>query len=119
MRLLAELEPLWWGLFAAGGTIAALLVPVHVFLNNIAVPLGWFSTDATGYEHMTRLLRNPLVKAYLIIFIVPTLFHAAHRIKLLPHELLLPGSPSVLSSVGYLTAVALSIACIAAVLLAP
>ena len=119
MRLIAQLEPLWWALFAIGGTIAAFLLPVHVFLNNIAVPLGWFSPQAVSYEHLAGLLGNPLVKAYLIIFLAPTLFHAAHRLKSLPHELLLPGSPLLLGVLGYLAAMALSIACVVVVVLAP
>lgn len=119
MHLLARLEPLWWGLFAIGGTVAAFLLPVHVFLNNIAIPLGWVSPQAISYEHLGGLLASPLVKAYLIIFLVPVLFHVAHRFKSLPHELLLPGSPRVLGPLGYLAATALSIIYIVVVSLTP
>lgn len=119
MRFVEQMEPLWWGMFAAGGTIAALLLPVHVFLNNIAVPLGWFSSDAIGYTHLADLLSNPLVKAYLVIFMVPTLFHAAHRLKFLPHDLVLPVSPATVGAIGYLLAAGLSLGWIAVVILAP
>lgn len=119
MRLPDRLEPLWWALFALGGTVAALLAPVHVFLNNIAVPLGWASPQALSYERQAGLLANPLVKVYLIIFLAPVLFHAAHRFKSLPHELLLPGSPRILGPLGYLAATALSIVAVVVVVLAP
>jgi fumarate reductase subunit D len=119
MRWVSRLEPLWWGLFAIGGTIAAFLLPVHVFLNNIAIPLGWFSPQAVSYQHLAGLLGNPWVKAYLIIFLTPVLFHAAHRLKSLPHELVLPGSPRLLGTWGYLAAIALSVTCIVVVVLGP
>jgi hypothetical protein len=49
---------------------------------------------------------------------VPILFHAAHRLKFLPHELVLPGSPRLLGALGYLAAMALSVTCIVVVVLA-
>ncbi|MBI4300092.1 MAG: fumarate reductase subunit D [Chloroflexi bacterium] len=119
MRFLERLEPLLWALFSAGGTIAALLLPVHVFLNNIAMPLGWFRPDDYDYTHAARLLGHPLVKAYLAVFLVPTLFHAAHRIKLLPHELVLPPSPGIATPIAYLIAAALAIAAVVVIVLAP
>ena len=49
--------------------LAALLLPVHIFLYNIAMPLGWFTPEDYGYQHAARLVQNPLVKVYLVIFI--------------------------------------------------
>lgn len=65
-------EPFWWGLFSAGGVVAAFLVPIHIVLFGFAVPLGWV-TD-TG-----ALYRNWWVKLYLFILIVLPLYHWAHR----------------------------------------
>jgi fumarate reductase subunit D len=65
-------EPFWWGLFSAGGVVAAFLVPVHIILVGFALPLGWI-TD-TG-----ALYRNWWVKAYLFVLIVLPLYHWAHR----------------------------------------
>jgi succinate dehydrogenase subunit D len=65
-------EPLWWGLFSAGGVVAAFLVPIHIILVGFAVPLGWV-TD-TG-----ALYRNWWVKLYLFVLIVLPLYHWAHR----------------------------------------
>ncbi|MGH2399043.1 MAG: hypothetical protein ACRDF6_04290, partial [bacterium] len=42
-------EPLWWLLFAAGGTVAAFLLPAQVLLTGLAAPLGW-APDAFPYE---------------------------------------------------------------------
>ena len=35
------LAPLLWTLFSAGGTLAAFLYPIHLFLTGLAFPLGW------------------------------------------------------------------------------
>ncbi len=74
-----KLTPLLWGLFSAGGTVAAFLFPVHLFLIGLAFPLGWF--DAPSYEYLTRLLHYPLVRLYFLVFISLPLFHWAHRFR--------------------------------------
>ncbi len=118
MRLVRTLEPVWWGLFAAGGMIAAFLLPTLIFLNSVAGPAGWLR-DMSTYDFMARLLRNPVVKVYLIILIVPTLFHAAHRMTFLPHEMTLHVSHEKLGVVAYTLAGALSAVAIALVIIAP
>jgi len=42
-------EPFLWLLFSTGGVVAAMLIPVHLFLFGLAFPLGWKmkSTAAT------------------------------------------------------------------------
>jgi fumarate reductase subunit D len=110
---------MWWGLFGAGGMLAALLLPVHIFLNNIAMPLGWFTPEGFGYQHAARLVQNPLVKLYLVIFIPLVLFHSAHRAKFIPHDLGFHVSPHVLGAVNYLVATGLTVATVIIVLVAP
>ncbi len=41
-------EAFFWMLFSAGGVVAALLIPVQLFLFFIAFPLGWL--QAPSYE---------------------------------------------------------------------
>ena len=43
-------EPLWWGLFSAGGVVAAFLVPIHIVLVGFALPLGWISDSGALYR---------------------------------------------------------------------
>ncbi len=71
--------PLLWALFSAGGTIAALLYPVHIFLAGLAFPLGWL--DAPGYQGLLRLTSHPFAKLYLFLMISLPLFHWAHRFR--------------------------------------
>jgi fumarate reductase subunit D len=72
-------EPLLWTLFSAGGVVAALLVPVHLFLFGLALPLGWLPEPST--EHLLALLRHPLTRVYLFVLCSLALFHAAHRFR--------------------------------------
>lgn len=72
-------EAFLWMLFSAGGVVAALLIPVHLFLFGVAIPLGL--VPAPGYEHLVSLLRMPLVRIYLFILCPLPLFHWAHRFR--------------------------------------
>ncbi len=74
-------EAFWWSLFAAGGTVAALLVPVHIVLFGLAAPLGWASGEALSYERMLALVSHPLAKLYLGVLISLSFFHCAHRLR--------------------------------------
>jgi fumarate reductase subunit D len=71
-------EPFWWLLFAAGGVVAAVLMPVHILLTGIAAPLGWHSELFT-YERVRALVSHPLTRLYLFVLISLPLFHWAHR----------------------------------------
>ena len=68
-----------WALFSAGGVVAAVLFPMHLFLFGLAFPLGWLG--APTYEHLLGLARHPLVKIYLVLFCSLPLFHWAHRFR--------------------------------------
>jgi succinate dehydrogenase subunit D len=72
------MEPFWWALFSAGGVLAALFLPVHIFLN-MAIALGW--VEAPGYEDLLALVRHPLTRLYLFGLISLCLFHWAHRFR--------------------------------------
>ena len=73
------LEPLLWMLFSAGGVVAAMLVPIHLLLFGLAIPLGWITPPT--YEHMLGLLRHPLTRIYLFVLCSLALFHWAHRFR--------------------------------------
>ena len=75
--MVERITPLLWLLFSAGGTVAALLFPVHLFLTGLAFPLGWL--EAPRYEFLHRLLTHPVTRLYLLVLISLPLFHWAHR----------------------------------------
>src|SRR5262249_10325231 len=64
-------EPIWWGLFSAGGVVAAFLVSIHIILVGFALPLGWISDSGALY-------RIWWVKIYIFFFIVFTLYPLCH-----------------------------------------
>jgi fumarate reductase subunit D len=74
-----RLTPFLWLLFSAGGTVAALLFPVHLFLTGLAVPLGW--VEPPGHEVLYGLLRHPLARLYVLVLVSLPLFHWAHRFR--------------------------------------
>jgi len=74
-----RITPLLWLLFSAGGTVAALLFPVHLFLTGLAVPLGW--VEAPRHEFLYRLVTHPVTRLYLLVLISLPLFHWAHRFR--------------------------------------
>ncbi len=74
-----SITPFLWFLFSAGGTVAALLFPVHLFLNGLAFPLGWL--DAPSYEYLRALVQHPVTRLYLFVVISVPLFHWAHRFR--------------------------------------
>jgi fumarate reductase subunit D len=65
-------EAFFWVLFSAGGVVAALLIPVQLFLFGVAVPLGW--VQAPSYEHLMALVSLPLVRIYLFVLCSLSLF---------------------------------------------
>jgi fumarate reductase subunit D len=74
-----SITPLLWLLFSAGGTVAALLFPVHLLLIGVVFPLGWL--DGPSYESLHGLVLHPLARLYLFVFIALPLFHWAHRFR--------------------------------------
>jgi fumarate reductase subunit D len=72
-------EAFFWTLFSAGGVIAALLIPVHLFLFGLAFPLGWIQPPS--YEHLRALVSLPVARIYLFVLCSLPLFHWAHRFR--------------------------------------
>jgi fumarate reductase subunit D len=72
-------EPLLWLLFSAGGMVAALLIPVLLFLFGIAFPLDWLA--APDYAHLLSVLRNPVTRLVVFGLCALALFHWAHRFR--------------------------------------
>ena len=71
------ITPFLWFLFSAGGTVAALLFPVHLFLSGLAFPLGWLRPPP--YQALRALIAHPVCRLYLFVLISLPLFHWAHR----------------------------------------
>jgi len=73
------IEPFLWLLFSAGGTLAAIVMPVLLFLFGLAFPLGWISPPS--YEHLYAVVSHPLTRLALFVLCTLGLLHWAHRFR--------------------------------------
>jgi len=72
-------EPLLWTLFSVGGVLAAMLIPILMWLFALAFPLGWLA--APGYDTLLPLLSHPLARVGGSLLCLLWLLHAAHRLR--------------------------------------
>lgn len=70
----------YWVLFAQGGLLAAVLLPVHIVFQGI---LGPFGVVKVATPSDLSLLGNPIVKLYLLVLIAAPFYHFAHRLRYL------------------------------------
>lgn len=101
------IEPFWWSLFSVGGVVAAFLVPVHMFLHGLAIPLGWVSVS---HARLLALIGQPLIKVYLFVLIALPLYHWAHRFRFVLEDLGLHGFRTPIAVLCYGSAVAGTVA---------
>jgi succinate dehydrogenase subunit D len=80
-------KPIVWGLFAAGGTIAAFFVPALILITCLAVPLGMLPADILSYEHVLGLVQHPFNKLVTFALLFMIIWHAAHRMRITAHDL--------------------------------
>ena len=74
------IEPMWWGLFMAGAGVAGLLLPIHILVNGLMIPLGLVPRELEA-NWLATLVMNPIVKLYLLVLVALPLFHWAHRFR--------------------------------------
>jgi len=91
----------WWFMFAQGGVIAAVLIPVHILVQGILGPLGWVNVVDRHYDTWINLLGNPIVKLYLLVLIAVPFFHFAHRVRYLLVDLGVPAARSTPAQVVF------------------
>jgi fumarate reductase subunit D len=72
-------EPFVWLLFSGGGMVAALVLPVLLFLFGLALPLHWIA--APDHVHLLGVLRHPLTRLGLVAVCALALAHWAHRFR--------------------------------------
>jgi fumarate reductase subunit D len=79
MYVKRPIEPMLWLLFSAGGVMAAMIMPMTLFLFGLAFPLGWLTPPS--YEHLRAIVSNPLTRITLFLLCSLSLFHWAHRFR--------------------------------------
>ncbi|HEY3115943.1 MAG TPA: fumarate reductase subunit FrdD, partial [Chloroflexota bacterium] len=94
------IEPLWWALFFAGAGVVGLVLPIHIFMQGVAIPLGWVPHSASG-NGMRFLLTNPIIRLYLFAVISLAFFHWAHRFRYFVYDLGIRGGRMVMAVLCY------------------
>ena len=77
-------KPIFWGLFAAGGTVTAFVTPALVLVTLFAAMR--FTPDMFTYEAMHAFAANWLGKLVIFGVILLSLCHAAHRLRVTVHD---------------------------------
>jgi succinate dehydrogenase subunit D len=77
-------KPILWLPFAAGGLVAALIIPVLILITGLLLPLGVVHLP---YEKMAAFAHNPLGKLILFGMVAFPAWHAAHRLRMTAHDL--------------------------------
>lgn len=80
-------KPVVWGVFAAGGTLAAFVAPVLILITCLGVPLGLLPADTLSYERVLDLLQHALSKLAVFALLLLIVWHAAHRMRITAHDL--------------------------------
>jgi len=73
-----------WGLFAAGGTLTAFVLPVLIALY-LLVAIGDVP-DGLQFEQIHNFAASLLGKACLFIVLFLSVWHAAHRLRVVVHD---------------------------------
>jgi len=80
--------PIFWGLFGAGGMLAALFGPMLVIITGLLVPMGLLlPADTMSYPKMLAFAQNFVGKGFIFAVIALFVWHALHRIYHSLHEI--------------------------------
>lgn len=79
-------KPMIWLPFAAGGTIAAFVLP-GAMLAMLLASAGLIGGEGLSYEHMRAFVNHPAGKLIILVVLGVPLWHAAHRLRMTIQDL--------------------------------
>src|SRR4029453_17434187 len=85
-------KPILWLPFAAGGLVAALIIPVLILITALLMPLGILPLPDAK---MGAFAPKPIGKLILFGAVALPAWHAAHRLRMTAHDLGLGGGAVV------------------------
>jgi fumarate reductase subunit D len=80
-------KPIVWGLFAAGGTVAAFVLPMLILITGTGVGLGLVPESTLQYDNLRAVLTHSLTRLVVFGVLFLMLWHAAHRLRITAHDL--------------------------------
>ena len=99
VSIAARVHAVLWGVFSIAGFIAAFLLPVLIYVNNIAYPLGLWPT--TRLDPTSLMVSNRLSPIFIFLTIAGSLYHGIFRFQTTLTELGLGGFKEKLVALGY------------------
>ena len=79
-------KPIIWSLFAAGGTFAAFVTPVMIFVTGLAIAFGVLPAEALAYDRILAVVQHPVGKGLVFLAVFLPAWHAAHRLRITAHD---------------------------------
>ena len=105
-------EPIWWGLFSAGGVCFAVFVPAAILFIALLIPAGIVAPEGLSFARARSMVFGLPGLIFIGVVICLPLFHAAHRIRHGLHDLKLgrerPNKIATYGSAALLSALALA-----------
>ncbi len=99
VSMAARIHALLWGVFSVGGFIAAFLLPVLIYVNSVAYPLGLW--PATRMDPTSLLVSQRLSAVFVFLTIAGSLYHGMFRFTSTLAELGFGSVKERLTAVGY------------------
>lgn len=100
MPHVARLHAVLWGIFSAGGFIAAFLLPIFIYLVGIAYPLGLWPVTANDPTQVFVVRRLGVL--FIFVTVAGSLFHGIFRFQSTLVELGLKKYRKAIEVIGYL-----------------
>lgn len=93
-------EVIWWSLFAQGGAVAALFIPVLIAITGYVIPLSGRAALIT-FGPTKSIVSTLLGRVFFAVVIALPLFHCAHRIRHTLIDLGVHGARMLVATVCY------------------
>src|SRR5207249_11261057 len=100
MPKVARLHAILWGVFSTGGFIAALLLPILMYLVGIAYPLGLWPLSS-GDPTSAILNHHHIGTLFLFVTVAGSLYHGMYRFQSTLTDLSLAPTKSAPEASGY------------------
>ncbi len=85
----STIKPLLWLLFSVGGTLAALLMPIVIFILGILYPLDLLPNIFAGQAYLAIPWINVVWRLAVFFLLLTVLWHCIHRLFLTAKDLYL------------------------------
>lgn len=82
-----HLKPIFWGIFSAGGTTAALTLAPIILIICILLPFGVIGDTATFYAHAHRWMSHWFFLLLFSVLVFTFMWHGAHRLYYVLHDM--------------------------------